>query len=224
MSVKIYNGFIYQPANFDSLSRQELIDMPFTASQAVRRPLDQAFYKRLKPVVGKLLDLSQGSTFDDLDAVPSWVDLPETPLPDDGYMRFRALWDLMEQLDRGDRRTCADIDLFWHVSLIPSGKLGSVLGIVYSEQAESYMRSLTIGGVKHGIRSYGWWDNTDKPSGATNAEWRERGQAWRRLLDGPAVPGRIGVLITVNVRSDEACVRAFAWTARQDHKIKCLTV
>ena len=46
---------------------------------------------------------------------------------------------------------------------------------------------------KYEIEEYGYWNNTDKPDGITNEEWKNCGDDWDAALPGLGVPSRCGL-------------------------------
>lgn len=74
------------------------------------------------------------------------------------------------------------VDTEFSLSFLPEPPGGHCLGIVYTEDAAWHRKWLR----QPGVRQYGYWDNSDKPSHITSREWRERGEAWSSVLPGSA--------------------------------------
>lgn len=87
-------------------------------------------------------------------------------------------------------------------------KTGRTLCLLYADQDE-YRRAWE---ALAEVEPYGYWDDTDQPTDVTGAEWRERRQAWGRVMPGWAPPA--GCMLSFSLRPALSCSAGMAELTR----------
>jgi hypothetical protein len=83
-------------------------------------------------------------------------------------------------------------DFQFSVAVIP--RKDKVLCIIYTEQEVFHRVWENMRNVEH----YGYWNNTDKPDGVTNKEWRLREKEWGKALKDWGIPALAGFEWSLN--------------------------
>lgn len=172
MSVKIYRGFVIDPA-FGTVQGLHHLVSEFRAEvkPLAKRYLLAAF---IKDAVTEFDRRHVGLNSQNPDKSPcshAWSAMLEA------------------QGDLKDGRRHPQYDASCSLALLPHPD-GRILGIMYTENDPW----LELWAAKPGISEYNYWDNTDRPDDLTAEEWRTRREDWGAvLLNHPgAVPARCG--------------------------------
>lgn len=169
MSVKIYNGYAY-PSNDIG---QAIAD--FSSMRSVIADIGNSILAR---TCARL-------TVNKIDATALRGVECTSPLTE-------ARCEILErQIDvRTTQKRDVSVDLETSVVLIPTE--GRVLVMIWTEHDE------ITDALSRDLLPFQWWDNTDRPDGASENEWTERGDIWLEALSADPYhrPGNCGVTIS----------------------------
>ena len=194
MSTKIYNGMRAVDRN------------PFRVQSRIKETLEPIFLAKFDDALKKAVS-ETGKRWDEVFPALFPNSAPEharweqaIPEPASRFEIADTLYTLIVALQQTATHTFSDLDFGYEVLLLPNGRGVSdrPLVLLFSERGgEEYRKALVDANV---AEEYGYWDNSDKPDGVTDAAWAERRRAWSKL----EVPRSDGLSIAMPSRFDSA--------------------
>ena len=181
MSTKIHNGYRL-PAGSD----------PFTFLDELRLALDPVRDR----IDAELLINRAMAYIDDVTAAPADKVERGTEI----RAAYREFTNTQRSLSATDR---AHDPHRFELSLSRDPLTEQLALLIYTEEKALHDTFLTVSGAE----TYGYWNNTDRPEGTTEAEWVDRKEFWDRILGDSTAAER---MLTWRLRSDNLGMAAIS--------------